>query len=173
MIQFHRRNLNVGLDLDEVCADFLGSYKEYANLGNMEIDHFFFSYHTNNILPNIPEKFWSDIKPKIDGRKLSFLPSCYISTRSIDVRISEEWLERNGFPCMPVFHVSGKSKVDVCKDMKLDVFVDDYIRNFEEISSAGITVLLMDTCHNRQYNVDPYRIFDLNDVPEKILELGI
>lgn len=172
MIHFHKRNHKIGLDIDDVCCKFLEGYTKQTEGKYKDFIHFFFSYQTNHILPTMSEEFWLNLEPKFDGRTLPFLPTCYISMRSFDSKISEEWLERNGFPCMPVIHTNLGSKVDACKKLGVDIFVDDFIKNFSEMNSAGIHTLLMDCTHNQQYNVDPYRIFDLNEVPDKITELG-
>jgi uncharacterized HAD superfamily protein len=171
MLHFHRKNHKIGLDIDDVCCKFLEGYTKATEGKFKDFNHFFFSYQTNHLLPTMPEDFWHNLEPKVDGRTLPFLPTCYISTRNFDKRISEEWLEANGFPCMPVIHTNHGSKVDACKEFGITVFVDDFIKNFEELNKAGINTLLMDCTHNRQYNVDPYRILDLHDLPSKIIDL--
>ena len=173
MLHFHKKNLRIGLDVDDVCADFLTAYTNYTKGRFSEFSHFFFSYETNHILPTMPDDFWLNLKPMVDGRNLPFLPTCYISSRSFDVKITEQWLEKNGFPCMPVIHTNLMNKVDACKKHKISVFIDDFIRNFEELNYNNIPTLLMDSSHNRQYDVESYRIFNLNEVPKKIIELGI
>ena len=86
--------------------------------------------------------------------------------------VGERWLEKNHFPCVPVIHVDG-SKIEACKSMNVDIYVDDFIRNFQELNDAGITTFLMDCVHNRQYNVEDYRLDKLENLPEKIMKLGL
>lgn len=172
MLHFHKKNHIIGLDIDEVCADFL---KGYANKFDKDLEaakHFYFSYQTLPRLLALDKDFWLNLPTKIDGAQLPFLPKCYISKRTFDVSITEAWLEKNHFPCVPVIHVDG-SKVQACKDMNVDIYVDDFIYNFQDLNSNGISTLLMDCTHNRQYNVENYRLHDLNKLPNKIIELGL
>ena len=173
MIHFYRKNHRIGLDIDEVLADFLGGFSDHYDIDYRSVKHFAFSYDTLRKLNELPADFWSKLKPKIDGTTLPFLPTCYISTRNFDVGITEEWLERLGFPCQPVIHVGGDmTKVEACKKLNLDIFVDDHIKNFQELHQNGINALLMDCVHNQQYQVNPYRIHSLYELPAKITELN-
>lgn len=172
MIHFHKKNHRIGLDIDEVLADFLPSYSDYMNINYREAKHFYFSYQTNKNLAEIPDDFWLNIPPKMNGYELNFLPSCYVSSRNFNVNITEQWLEKNGFPCMPVLHTDHGGKVEACKKMNVGVFVDDFIQNFEQLSAAGINTMLFNCTHNQQYDVDPYRLFDLNDLSTHIMDLG-
>lgn len=174
MLHFHKKNYRIGLDIDDVCCKFLDGYSKYTQGKYSDFKHFYFSYKTNHILPDIAEDFWMNLEPVFDPTKLNFLPTCYISTRSFDKTVTQRWLEKNNFPCMPVIHVGhNNSKVNACRDMKIDVFIDDFLKNFEELNAAGIETFLFDCCHNRQYDVGTYRIFDLNEVPKKLTDLGI
>lgn len=172
MIHFHKKNHRIGLDIDEVLANFLSSYSEYMNIDYTTAKHFYFSYQTNDNLNILQDDFWLNMKPKVNGHDLNFLPSCYISSRNFDTKITEQWLENNGFPCMPVIHTSNGGKMEACKQMNVGIFVDDFLLNFQELSAVGIHTMLMDCTHNKQYDVDPYRLMDLNDLPSKIIELG-
>lgn len=173
MIHFHKKNHKIGLDIDDVLADFRKGYSEYAGRDFTKEENFLFSYQTMDKLAKVDDDFWINMPSKVDGRTLSFHPTCYISSRSIDVRLTETWLEKNGFPCVPVIHTNDISKLEACRKMGVDVFVDDYIKNFQELHEGGIEAILMDAHHNRQYNVDPYRIFDINELPKKLIELGL
>ena len=128
MIHFHKKNHVIGLDIDDVLADFRGGYSEWINKDYRGHEHFYFSYGTNDQLLRLDDEFWLNLKPKVDGRKLPFMPRCYVSTRAgLNESVSQEWLERNGFPCVPVIHVNG-SKSDACRSMGVDIFVDDFIK---------------------------------------------
>ena len=173
MIHFHKKNYVIGLDIDDVLADFRGGYSDLINKDYRESEHFYFSYGTNDRLLRLDDDFWLNLKPKVDGKTLPFMPRCYVSTRAgLNESVSQEWLERNGFPCVPVIHVNG-SKSDACRSMGVDVFVDDFIKNFEELNASGVHTLLLDCAHNRQYNVDPFRLMDLNLLPQKLIDLNL
>jgi len=173
MLHFHKKNYKIGLDIDDVCAKFLEGYTKFTDGKYADFKHFYFSYQTNHILPTVPDEFWLNLEPKFDPLTLPFLPTCYVSTRSFDKSLTEQWLEKNNFPCMPVIHTNHGSKIDACRKMNVNVFVDDFLKNFEELNAAGIETFLMDCTHNQQYNVGTHRIYTLNEVPAKIIELGI
>jgi hypothetical protein len=171
MLHFYKKNHRIGLDVDEVLADFLGGFSEHFKIDYTNVKHFYFSYLTQGRLDTLPEDFWLNLKPKVDGSNLPFLPTCYISRREFDISVTEKWIEKVGLPCMPVIHVNG-SKVDACRRMNLDTYIDDSISNFMDLNAAGIPTLLLDCSHNQQYKVDPYRINSICDVPSKIIEFG-
>lgn len=173
MIHFHKKNYKIGLDIDDVCCNFLGGYSKYTEGKYIDFKHFFFSYVAHRLLPDVGEEFWMGLEPKFDPNELPFLPTCYISTRSFDKRISENWLEKNGFPCMPVIHTHMGTKVDACKKLGVNIFVDDFIKNFSELHAAGVETFLYDCDHNRQFDVGDYRIKDICEVPKKIMNLNL
>jgi len=170
MVNFYKKNFRIGIDLDEVCVDFLSGYSKLTGKDFMNVSNFYFSYDTQKILDDAPPEFWLDLKPKFDPKLLPFTPACYISRRHFDPEITRTWIERNQFPCMPVIHVES-SKIDACREMKLDYYIDDHIKNFQELNAAGIPTFLMDCVHNRQYNVDPYRITDIYELPRRIMDI--
>ncbi len=169
MLHFYKRNERIGLDIDEVCAKFLEGYSALRGKDYTNIKHFNFTYSMFEKISDAPESFWLNLNACFDPLKLNFIPTCYISRRSIPTRLTEEWLEKNHFPCMPVIHVTD-SKVDACKKLNVDYYVDDYILNFQELNSNSITTFLMDCTNNRQYDVDPMRLMNINNLPQKIMD---
>lgn len=169
MEQFFLKNIKVGLDIDEVVADFLNSFAEWIGEDLSHIKHFDFSYSSWPKIKALPEEFWLNVKPKIHPEDLNFLPTAYVSKRSFDKSVTERWLEKHGFPCMPVHHIMQKdTKVTVCKEVGLDVYVDDSIINFQELNAAGIKTFLMDTKQNRQFDVGDYRLHHIRELIHKI-----
>lgn len=53
------------------------------------------------------------------------------------------------------------SKAPILKG-RVDVFVDDSIKNFEDLNSQGIPCLLIDSPQNRNYETE-YRIHSLDE----------
>ena len=173
MLHFHKRNIRIGLDIDEVCAAFLQGYSDKFGASYLQAKHFYFSYQTMDNIDTLGEDFWMGLPPLVDGTKLPFIPTCYVSHRLFDSKITERWLEKNNFPCSPVYHVAKRDKIGVCKDNKIDVFVDDFLLNFQELNAASVPTLLMDQCHNRQFDVGHWRLNSLLDLPKKIIELDL
>lgn len=160
----------IGLDIDEVLADWIGGYKEKYGYND---SHEFNSWYLHfKILDRCKEEmgasFYMNLKPKISPKDLPFVPHCYITSRNIPTHITEEWLYKHGFPCMPVYTIGlNDSKIEVAKNSGIDVFVDDVYKNFVDLNKAGICCYLMDAPHNRNYNVGYKRIFSLSDLTRK------
>ncbi len=154
----------VGLDIDEVIADFAGHWNTYhGGTGVVEWWNFDSKMKDRfNELRNNKD-FWLNIPAKIDPKTIGFEPYCYITSRSIPVEWTVEWIEKNGFPTVPVYCVPfNTSKVDTAIDLKITHFVDDRFENFVELNKAGINCYLFDAPHNRRYDVGYKRIFSLN-----------
>lgn len=174
MLDFFKKNYKIGLDLDEVCVDFLTGYAKEFNMPLEDIKHFYFSYNTWNNLEELHDdhEWWINLEAKVKGDTLPFLPVGYVSNRSFPTSVSERWLEKNKFPCMPVIHVTN-SKLAACQELGINVYIDDHIKNFQELMAGGITCFLMDCQHNQNYDVGEYRIKSLHEVPQKLISMGL
>lgn len=169
-LKFYLNQYQIGLDIDEVLADFIGGYKNlYKNSIHKHIINWYFSYEAVKNLTELKDnkEFWLGLEPKINNLELPFIPKCYISKRNFPVAWTEEWLEKNHFPCVPVIHVED-NKVDSFKEQGLDYFIDDSIMNFTRLNAAGCKTFLMDGPHNQQFDVGNYRISKLKDIFFKI-----
>jgi 5'(3')-deoxyribonucleotidase len=162
-------NAKIGLDIDEVLCDWLGGWTKYWNIENVPSSWFFDrdiikkfkSMEKNNTI----EKFYLDLKPLIKPEDIPFEPHCYITSRMVDTKITEQWLDKHGFPAAKVYTVPmGHSKVEVAKESGIDIFVDDRFENFAELNKNNICCFLYDQPHNRRYNVGFKRIKHLKDL---------
>ncbi|NLZ73775.1 MAG: hypothetical protein GX905_08185 [Bacteroidales bacterium] len=157
----------IGLDIDDVIADFCGAYCEKFGVPTPKF--WSFSYSTSESFKNMDlEEFYMNIKPKINPDDLKFEPTCYITSRPISSEATKAWIEKNGFPCVPIYTVDvNHSKVDVARESGIDIFIDDKFDNFAELNKAGICTFLMDMPHNRRFDVAYKRIYSVNDVINK------
>lgn len=155
----------IGLDIDEVLADFVGAImkrfpnkiKERSIYWNDPILHECFAQVRDD------EEFWLSIEPTI--KELPFEPHCYITSRSINKDITQKWLDMNGFPHAPLYAMKqGESKVEAAKESGCDVFVDDSYEHFIDLNKNGIFCYLFDAPHNRRYDVGFRRIKSLNEL---------
>lgn len=158
--------LKVGLDIDGVLADFTGHLmKVSGNEGHKAI-------HWNDPIvrrefdrfKHDPE-FWAGIPPLLSREDIPFEPHCYITARSIDTQVTQEWLNKHLFPLAPLYCVGvGESKVEIAKKAGMDVMVDDSITNFAELNANGVFCYLYDAPYNQKYNVGYKRIKSLSEI---------
>ncbi len=161
----------IGLDIDGVLANFTSSFNEEAvklklyPTGDYSQQHWNFPYEWetvwNSVIKN--KDFWIDLKPLCE-HQFGFEPVAYVTSRSIDDNWTKSFLSKNNFPPSPVYKTDGKSKVQILKDLKIDIFVDDCYENFVEINKAGICCYLFDQPYNRKYNVGYKRIYNLKEI---------
>lgn len=148
--------LKYGLDIDNVCADFVkGMFDWFDEPYRVvtEWDDPFIRKHYPIIMND--SKFWLGLPILSHPKDIKFEVDCYITARSIPSEISMEWLYTHGFPIAPVFTVGVKecgshhSKIDVIKERGIDVFVDDAPKHWEEINDVGCLCLLFCQPHNQ------------------------
>lgn len=159
------RKAKIGLDIDEVLADWVGHWVRHHDQDipenwnfDRDITKKFESLKDN-------KEFWLSIPVKTLPQDIPFEPHCYITSRSIPKEWTEEWLNKNGFPSVPVYSIGhGESKVDVALKSGIDIFIDDRFENFVELNNAGICTFLFDAPHNRRYQVGFKRIKNLNEL---------
>lgn len=150
-------NFRIGLDIDEVLADFVGAWKDKYNISNS--DSWYFDRQINERFEemkkeNTLDDFYLNLKPLIKPSQLEFEPVCYITSRPVDTKITEQWLDKHGFPGVQVYTLKkGETKVEYAKKMNLDMFFDDAYHNFIELTNAGIFTYLVDRPHNKRYKV--------------------
>jgi 5'(3')-deoxyribonucleotidase len=153
----------IGLDIDDVLSDFVGHFMERFNIKEPPIfwkDHCFVE---NFALVVDDKSFWLTIPTKIKPEDLKFEPHCYITSRTIPVEWTEEWLRNNGFPKVELIQVDG-CKEEALKNSGCEIFIDDRFENFVTANKVGICGFLMDMPHNKKYDVGFKRIKSVNDV---------
>lgn len=158
----------IGLDIDEVLCDWVGDWTAMRELPrptswyfDRELIEKFEEMESQNKL----DEFYLSLQPLISPEDIPFEPHCYITSRPVDTKVTEEWLADHGFPARPVFTTNvEKTKVDIAKEQGVEIFVDDSFDNFKALNEAGITCFLMDAPHNQRYNVGFKRIKSLKQL---------
>ena len=151
----------VALDIDDVCLDFIPAFEKKT--GIKLNDYWNGSYEIGDKLKELSsdKEFWTTLPTK---HLPTFEPDMYITSRSIPVEWTKENLERNGFPCAPVYCVPwNESKVELMKKHNVSILIDDKPANYLDAIQNGIFCYLMDAPHNRYLkNIGHRRIYDLN-----------
>lgn len=166
---YYLNPLKIGLDIDDVLADWLGSFCKITKTSipdswkfHRNLSGVFEQMEKDGV--NIEE--WMENLPTLSPPSdIPFEPIAYITSRShVPVEIAEKWLDKNKYPAAPVIQTYGESKVKAIKEMGIQIFVDDNYDNFVEINNAGICCYLFDRPHNKRYNVGYKRIYNIKDI---------
>ena len=116
----------IALDLDGVIFDFNKSYEDKFN--TKLVPYWNGNYQMKDHLKQLEtdKEFWLNL-PVLN--RPSFEVDHYITSRSVPVEWIEESLQKNNLPCAPVHAVPwNTSKLQLLKDLKIDIFVDDKIK---------------------------------------------
>jgi 5'(3')-deoxyribonucleotidase len=159
----------IGLDIDEVLADWLGAWCKHWSIPRPQ----HWSFHRGIIdkfaamkKDGSLDEMYLNLDMLTKPEDIPFDVHCYVTSRPVSTEITEQWLDKNGYPVKPVITVGvGQSKVQALKDAGVDIFVDDRYENFMELNKAGILCYLFDQPHNRKYNVGHKRIKNLKELP--------
>lgn len=155
----------IGLDIDEVLADWVGHWTARHSMEVPETWNFDRNIGDKFAALKDDKEFWLTIPVKTNPSDIHFEPHCYITSRSIPLAWTEEWLDKNGFPTMPVYSIPfDSSKVEVARKSGIDIYVDDRFENFVELNRAGICCYLFDAPHNKRYDVGFKRIKSLAEL---------
>lgn len=162
------RPVKIGLDIDEVLCNWVGAWCDKDGVPRPTSWKFdrelLVKFEKMRDEGNLDE-FYLSLQPLIKPEDIPFEPYCYITSRPVDSRITEEWLDKHGFPAAPVHTVGvGKTKVDVAIEQGVEIFVDDNYDNFVALNNAGICCFLMDAPHNQRYDVGFKRIKTLKEI---------
>lgn len=138
-------SLRIGLDIDNTIADFnLGYLRRFKKWPNKD---WCITRNVQNIL--IHEKdFWLNL-PVI--RTPDFTPRLFCSARVNNRRWTKQYLRNLGLNS-PLYQVPGYhiSKAKILKG-KVDVFVEDSLKNFIDLNLHGIPCLLIDEPANKEW----------------------
>lgn len=137
--------LRIGLDIDDTIADFSSGYIQ--RFGNWPKQDWCITRNVQNIL--IHERdFWLNL-PVI--RKPDFTPRLFCSARVNSRRWTKTYLTNLGLTS-PLYQVPGYhlSKAKTLKG-RVDVFIDDSLKNFIDLNLQGVPCLLMDSSNNKSW----------------------
>jgi len=158
----------IGIDIDEVICGWTIGWTEKFGYDIPENWNFSYnnSLHFQSMSAEELNEFYLNLPPCLKPSELPFEPHCYITSRSVPVELTKQWIQKNGFPTRPVYSIGhNQSKVDVALESGVEVFVDDAFHNFVELNRAGICTYLWNTPHNQRYNVGYKRIKNFNNLP--------
>lgn len=163
----------LGIDLDNTLSEIsflLKSLSEYYNKPLMAVENVkdYNATSVYGINHDDSRDFWMHVEHEIcEKSELSTLrfESIYsnfvqndtkiyiITNRNEKFReITENWLEINAIPYDELIMTSGKSKVDVMRQLEIDVMIDDKPSLFYEVAQAGLETTMV--CVDYEFNKD-------------------
>lgn len=147
-------SLRIGLDIDDVLADFMGAYTKRFGIQKSQT----ITKHCQNVLRH-DRKFWTTLK--ILNRP-DFNVTLYCTKRVNPKSYTKYFLESNNFPKAPIYQMFYQqgNKADMIKG-KVDLFIDDSISNFIKLNLSGIPCLLFDKEYNKDWG-DVARLYEFN-----------
>ena len=155
----------IGLDIDEVLADFVGAWCD--RYGTEPPSFWKYDYESDKKFDELrlDKEFWMNIRPLVRPEDLMFEPHCYITGRIVPTEWTMEWISKNGFATVPVISIGHNgSKVEHIKESGADIFVDDRYDTYRELTEAGLCCYLISRKHNLKYDVGFKRIEELSDL---------
>lgn len=163
------RNLNLNLSSK---TDYYNIIEKY-NLSQEEARVFWVNNYVS-ILENVkPRKSAVEIinTLKENGNKI-FLITARIDDSIVDVqRITEKWLECNNIKYDKLI-INSYNKLKIAKKEKIDVFIDDSIRNCEMLSRGNIKTYMFSTENNKYYeNENILKVSSWDEFYENIKEV--
>jgi hypothetical protein len=159
--------MTIGLDIDGVLANFSHAFIKRAKARFPDSafpkhwtkwDSWFPAGGEDVFSTLFPEvvadhSFWVDEVMPHDDAYVDFPVHHYVTARDVPSEVTAEWLKKSGFPDAPVTSVgSNDSKLEVLRELGVDLFVDDKGSTFTELNENGVFCLLMRRPHNRELN---------------------
>jgi uncharacterized protein len=190
----------IGFDLDDVLLDFNGNIHNWHNIqhgtklsrDDMAVfdlhvtwritkeearDRIFDFYETKEHFQIPPIHGAKDAIEKLkEDNKIYIITSRPESHKNSTI----EWLNKNfpntfdGVYFTNQFHGEGvrKMKSEICKELDIEIFVDDSLYNAKDITESGIPVLLFDAPWNQGKIKDPLitRVFSWEEIIQKLTD---
>ncbi len=146
------KQCNYWTDIDSVIADFENHFYKFLRLSS----HDAVDWHDPRFKDNLykvenNEDFWLGIPPLFnpDPSIRDFRPSGYCTARVCSDETTRFWLKMCMFPEAPIINVGEHGNKGVSlKQTGCQMFLDDSIRNFQEVNEQGIDCYLMTRPHN-------------------------
>jgi uncharacterized HAD superfamily protein len=166
------QTVRVGFDIDGVLAAFGEHFLDYLGFQDKspalswDDPRFMENMH---LLDN-DEEFWLTIPTLEDPRLIDYPVAGYFTARNIPSDVTAQWLLINHFPDAPVITVGLEgSKVQSLKESGIELYIDDAIRNYEEVTEAGIRTYLKTRSHNFNYPA-AFRVDTLGEFREEVIK---
>lgn len=148
LIPFFSKKFNIPIDKIKELPPYYDSIKESVSLE----EYFSVIREYEHLMQEVPLK--TDVnkvltKLKEEGNTIIFITARGDNTYSDAYLITKKYLDNNMIPYDKLI-VNAFEKGIICKEEKIDLFIDDNLKNCIDVSNQGINVLMMEA----EYNVN-------------------
>lgn len=126
--------------------------KNFHNWSEEE-DKIFWDKYYEDIVNNVKIKpFAKEVIDKLiaEGNEIYFITARHISNKFDIQEATKKWLERNGIKYDKIY-LNILDKGEIAKENKIDLFIDDDIKNCLEVAGTGIKTCIMDSVVNSTF----------------------
>jgi uncharacterized HAD superfamily protein len=171
--KFVEQDLNRKLDLNlSSRTDYYNIMEKYG-LSEEEMNFFWQKYYVTMLETVKPKKSAVEIINKIKekGNRI-ILITARPDEELVDTKaITEKWLDENKINYDKLI-INSHNKLEIAKQEKIDIFIDDSIRNCEMVSSINIKTYMILTKNNEYYeNENIEKVTSWDEFYEKIKEV--
>lgn len=156
--------MRIGLDIDGVLANFVQGILDIGHERGLshfpkswlDVDTWFICDGFVDVMKehSYSADFWLGLKPLPYSLPLDFTPDCYITARPIQSSVTQEWLDKYGFPKALLITVDNpQDKLAHIKERNLDLFVDDHYETIPQLRAAGVNAVLYHAPYQRGHDV--------------------
>lgn len=152
------------IKLGKNIKDAENSLEDIRNNGEIYIKKFQFSYdELKYFLKNIQEEITNKAKPrenavktikklKKEGHKIIIITARDSEFHDDPYLLSKNWLDKNNIEYDKLI-VNAKQKAPICKEEKIDLFIDDQLNNCIEISNIGTKTIRISNDKQQYENI--------------------
>jgi uncharacterized HAD superfamily protein len=185
--------LTLGVDLDEVCCDFVTGFLKYYNVRwrvsppiTKSMINDWYWWNIPEIRGEMTEERWKqafqeftrarmwqglDIFPGVQQSLYALFEDghhiCYLTDRPKDARRSTlKFLLHHGLPVDSIVFSNGSSKAKIAKAMGVDIAIDDKPKTLLRYREAGIIPVIMLRGHNAKFSMMNKDIKSVSDLVE-------
>jgi len=181
--------MRIGVDIDGVVCDSYPSWlgelnrhygKEIKELHSYEMHLLFevpYEDMNNFFVENVEHLFtvpqpMPGVKKALEIIRREHQVYLVTARRPEEEEITRKWLVAHEIPFDELMMVGDRRKWDVCKEHKLEMFIEDYAGNAIGIAQAGLPVIIFDAPYNRDQLPDGIkRCYNWGQVLQRIKEL--
>lgn len=152
-------------------VEVLGKSGEITGLGTSTNHNYFSSIHnwtdqeTEQFLDQYYKDVLTNVKPRLfapevlqklkqEGNHIYLITARFPHKSVEDVsELTAEWLKENHIPYDELI-INAQDKLEVAKEKKIDIFIDDSFKNCKAMADHQIKSILMDTRNNEKLQAD-------------------